>query len=109
MLLKIILSASILFFFSGKIEDCSNRTIKKITVVGIAEDSKDAAIVVTDTYYYIVDGLNAWSNKYHGKKVKVTGTPVIEEHKKQSTDSIQVQERVGTWRIIKKAKWSLVK
>ena len=107
MLLKLILGASILIFFSGKIEDY--RMIKKITVIEIAEDSKGAAIVVTDTYYYIIDRLDAWSNKYHGKKVKVTGTLVIEEHKKQSTDSIQVQERVGTWRIIKKAKWSLLK
>ena len=106
MLFKIFLGASILIFLSGKIED--DWTIKKITVVGIAKDSKGAAIVVTDTYHYIIDRLDAWSNKYLGKKVKVTGTLVTEEHKKQSTDSILVQERIGTWHILKKAKWSLV-
>jgi hypothetical protein len=45
---------------------------------------------------------------YYHKKVKVTGRLKIEVHEKQSTDSLQVQERVGTWRIIKNPKWSLV-
>jgi hypothetical protein len=109
MLFKILLSAFFLTFFSGKAENCHNKASKKITVIGIAENDKDAAIVVTDTYDYIIDGLDEWSNKYNHKKVKVTGILVSEEHKKQSTDSVHVQERVGTWRIIKKAKWILVK
>jgi hypothetical protein len=108
MLLKMLLSFIVLNLFFGNIENSIHNN-RKITVVGIAEDDKDAAIVKADNgYHYIVDGLDEWDEKYYHKRVKISGKLVLENHKKQSTDSIQVQERVGIWRIIKKAKWNLV-
>ena len=52
---------------------------KAITVVGIAQNGKDGALVLTDdreTYY--LDGLDSWDEDVHGKQVKVTGTLKIE-------------------------------
>jgi hypothetical protein len=109
MLVKVYLYTIMIIALSVNFKNCNNTINKKITVIGIAEDDKDAATVLTDDgRYYILDGLDEWDEKYAGKKVKVSGKLVIEEHKKQSTDSFQVQERVGTWRIIKRPKWSLV-
>jgi hypothetical protein len=85
-------------------DSCNN---KKITVIGVALDDKPYAIVQTEQGRYFVDRLDAWDEKYYGKKVKVTGILHIEQHKKQSTDSVQVQEIVGTIRSIKRAKWEL--
>jgi len=51
----------LLTFFSAKVENSNCSLSKKVTVVGIAENDKDAAtVVVTGTYYYIVDGLDEW-------------------------------------------------
>jgi hypothetical protein len=83
---------------------------KRITIIGVAQDDKDLAIVHTSKgFNYQIDGLDEWEEKYYGKMVKVTGFLRIEEHKKKSTDSIKYQERVGTWMILEKAKWTLVK
>lgn len=69
---------------------------------------KGGAIVETDQGYYWLEGLDQWDEKYYGKKIKVTGKLVIKTHEKQSTDSIHVQERVGTVRILKRSKWRLL-
>ncbi len=80
----------------------------KITVIGTALNAKAGAVVQTvNAGVYYLDGLNAWSKIYYGKKVKVTGQLVVEKHEPQSTDSMEVQELVGTVRIIKKPKWVL--
>src|SRR5689334_17203736 len=98
MMLKIFFTAAILGCLSG---NSLNNTVpfnKRIVVIGIAENDKGAALVVTDNGpFYIIDGLDEWDEKYYNKRIKVSGKLVIEEHKKHSTDSIQVQERVGTW------------
>jgi hypothetical protein len=105
MLVKICLCTIMLSAISGNLKNCSN---KRITVTGIARESMAGAIVDTDNVHYFVDRLDDWDKKYYGKKVKVTGRLVIEKHEKRSTDSIQVQEIVGTVAILKRPKWSLV-
>ncbi len=92
---------------SYQVEGC-NRPLKRITVVGVAEDDKHEAVVVSETgRYYILEGLEEWEERYHGKRVRVTGKLKVEVHERQSTDSVQVQERVGTWYIIKNPRWVL--
>jgi hypothetical protein len=98
-----------LFLGNDNIKNQHIEMCKRITVIGIALNDKDAAIVRTvDNKYYILDGVDEWDEKYYHKKVKVTGKLKIEVHDKKSTDSIQVQERVGKWLIIKKPRWALV-
>lgn len=89
-------------------KECNKSINNKITMSGIALNDKDGAILKTDSSYYLIGGLEEWDEKYYMKKVKVTGVLKREIHNRVSTDSIWVQERVGTWLIIKKAKWSLV-
>lgn len=107
-MLKLLLSITILAWFSGDLGNSSEPDTKRITVVGIAENSKAAAVVVTDKGNYFVDGLDAWDKKFYQKKVKVTGRLVIREHAPQSTPTRQVQERVGKWQVLKRPKWELV-
>ena len=102
------LCAVLLVFLGDNSRSCNQGEYKKVIVIGTALDEKDGAVVETDKFVYLLDGLDAWDEKYYGKKVKVTGRSKIEYHEKQSTDSVLVQERVGVWRIIKHPKWSLV-
>jgi hypothetical protein len=89
-------------------DNCNQSNHPKITVVGIAGNDKDAAIVETDNGHYIVGGLDAWPDKYYGKRVQVSGRLVKEVHEQKSTPTMAVQERVGTWLIIKHAKWKFL-
>ena len=110
MMLKILLGAIFLGSLSVGFNNYPEAISKKITVVGIAENDKDAAILVTDKEeVYIIDRLDKWDKKIYHKKIQVTGRLVIEIHKQQSTPTRMVQERVGKWQIIKNAKWELVK
>ena len=99
--------------FSCNVSKPSNNTLNKtITVIGTALDDKGYAVVIIDTPYrrkYFLDGLEEWRKKYYGKKVKVTGVLVVEKHEQQSTDSVWIQEYVGTMYIIKKSRWTLVR
>ncbi len=91
--------------FSGSSD---NPGYKRVTVIGTAYNAKGSACVSVDNGgMYFLDGLDRWDEKYYGKKVKVTGTLVLVHHEKQSTDSVEVQEWVGTRRILKRPKWSL--
>jgi len=107
-MIRVFLYTILLSFASVNLKNCNNTMNKNITVFGTALEDKDGAIVKTDKGNYLVEGLDEWGEKYYGKRVKVTGRLKIEKHEKQSTDSVWVQERVGTWLIIKKPKWSLV-
>jgi len=110
MLLKIIFTTALVSCFSGNLRNYADSDNKRIVVIGIAENDKDAAVVLVENGpYYIIDGLDEWGDKYYKKKVRVSGKLVVEEHTKMSTDSVHVQERVGTWRILKRPKWELVK
>ena len=79
----------------------------KITIIGKALNSKGSAIVQTEKDFYLIDGLDNWDSKFYGKTVKVSGRLKVVVHKKQSTDSIVVQERMGKIKIIKKPVWEL--
>jgi hypothetical protein len=107
MFLKLYSWAIIVSILNGTLSISDKTTSHKTTVVGIALNMKGGAIVETDLGNYLLEGLDRWNDKYYGKKVKVTGKLVVKIHKKQSTDSIQVQERVGTLRILKRPKWKL--
>jgi len=109
MMLKILLGALLLGSLSGSFIIGPQAMNKKIKVIGIAEDDKDGAILVTDKEDYIIDRLDEWDKKFYHKRIQVTGRLVIEIHKEQSTPGHAVQERVGKWHIIKNAKWELVK
>ena len=50
---------------------CENR--KKHTVVGIARNSGNRAIIETENYIYDVPDVAFWSEKFLNKEVKVTG------------------------------------
>lgn len=108
MLVKVSLYLIMFGLCSFNYEESNLVSNSKITVVGIALNIKGGAIVDSDNGFYVVLGLDFWEDKYYGKKVKVTGKLAMVEHKKQSTDSVQVQEWVGKRRVIKKAKWRLV-
>jgi len=83
---------------------------KNIVIIGTAWNAKAGAVVVTNKEaVYYVDGLDLWDKKFYGKKVKVTGKLVLVNHPKRRKDEPLVQEMEGTQRIIKKAKWELVK
>lgn len=99
---------SILLSLTTNSKKCGKLTDSKISVIGIALNDKDGAIVKTDSSYYLVGELDEWDERYYKRKVRVAGTLKREMRTKTSTDSVWVQERVDTWLIIKKAKWYLV-
>jgi hypothetical protein len=59
--------------------------------------------------FYIIDKLDKWGPEYYHKKVEVTGKFVVVIRKQKSTPTNVVQERVGKYKIIKNAKWKVVK
>jgi len=100
---------------------CSYKHIKKtlspmektkVTVIGVAHNSKAGAMILTDNseVYYIV-GLNEWNNKFYEKKVKVSGYLNTENFKEEDLKNEKgewVQGMVGDKRSILKAEWELV-
>jgi hypothetical protein len=82
---------------------------KKITVIGTALNDKGSAIVKLGKRNYLVEGLDKWDATYYGKEIKVTGILMTEFEKKASVDSTKVQKQVVNKRILKKAKWLLVR
>ena len=104
-----------LTLFSVALKKCnSDPNEARITVVGTALVIKHHATVKTnDSTLYVLDDIDDWKRKYLGKKVKVTGTLVIEKYEFHMSPDTNVtlipQQRIGTWKIIKNPKWSLVK
>jgi hypothetical protein len=106
---KIYLYTIMLGFLLGDAKNFEdNLANKRITIVGIAQQAKEGAIVISDNGHYYVDGLDEWDEKYCGKKVKVTGRLIVEVHEARSTYPGEFQELVGKKAILKKPKWSLV-
>jgi hypothetical protein len=87
---------------------------KKITVIGRAISSKTYAAVKTDdSLVYYLDGISYWESELVGKRVKVTGKFFLKEfNDKTKSDNPLItaipQQRFGTWRMLKKPKWTLV-
>ena len=105
---------SILVSFFAPDLSYSNRLVNRITIVGTAVVMKnDAAVRTDDNDLYYLDGIFDWDDEFLGKRVKVTGKLVIKEYEiEKVTDSVikvRPQQRLGTWKIIMKSKWSLVK
>jgi hypothetical protein len=102
----------ILFSLSGNYE--SGR--KKIVVIGIAEQVKVGAYVMSDdsTPYYL-DGVTHWENEILGKRVRVAGELIIEEFYQTDTPGIVQGRRLPDdlceieEYFILKPKWKLVK
>ncbi len=93
---------------------CSNPNEPRITVVGTAIVLKHHAFVLTDdSLHYYLDAIDDWADEFRGKRVKVTGRLVIKEYRFQKSPNPEItaipQQRLGTWKIIKKPKWSLVR
>jgi len=84
----------------------------KITVVGIAHNSKAGAMILTDNneVYYIA-GLDDWKNKFYEKRVKVSGFIKTENFKEEDLKNEKgewVQGMVGDKLTILEAEWELV-
>jgi len=114
MLIKTFYISSILTLLSFDLKKCCHCVIeKRITVIGTAIVLKNDAAVRTDNnLLYYLDGINDWDKEYLGKKVMVTGKLIVKKyhfHKSSNPEITAIpQQRLGTWNIIKKAKWSLV-
>lgn len=84
---------------------------KKLVITGYAENRKAGAIVVSipDSVGYFVGGLSHWDEKILGKKVKVTGTLLVQRFDPLKPGEEEKQMIVGTVRTLLKPKWELVK
>lgn len=67
----------ILFFISACKQQADLKTpaahYERITITGVAENSKACAIVVTDNGVYYLDEKSHWEDSMHKKKVTVSG------------------------------------
>lgn len=103
MQLKIYLYIILFILTSVKTEN------QNITIIGKAMNAKAGAIVISDKKgMFYLEGLSSWDKKHYGKKVKVIGTLLIEQNEKSGKDKVEVQETLGTKKIIKKPKWILL-
>jgi hypothetical protein len=91
------------------VSSCGKTEKEKITVIGTAWNAKRSAIIVTDSnQVFYIDKLFSWDPKLYGKKVKVNGELFIETNE-GSKEDVEVQEIIGSIRIIKNAKWEITK
>ena len=85
----------------------------KITVVGIAHNSKAGAMILTDSNeVYYVAGLDEWNDKFYKNKVKVSGFLNTENFKEENLKNEKgewIQGMVGNKRSLQEAEWELVK
>ena len=103
---------SVLFYgcYNGKPKD--NMEDQNITVIGIARNGKDGALVLTkeDSVYY-VDGLEFWDDSINGNEISVTGILKIES---LSTNEMKNEKDewkagvVGDKKIIYHATWKVI-
>jgi hypothetical protein len=84
---------------------------KKMVVIGYAENLKGGATVrsITDSLRYFVGDLSHWDEKVLGKKVKVTGTLLVQRFEPLKPGEEERQMIVGTVRTLLKPTWELVK
>lgn len=84
--------------------------VKKISILGKAENAKAGAIVISDkdTKMYYVGTLGSWPDSILGKKVKVTGVLIIEEIPAIAPGEELRQQITGTKLTLTKPKWRLM-
>jgi|GEM_PF-1532807 len=95
------------------LSDCNynftNTQSMDTTIIGKAIDAKAGAIVMTsDESIYYVEGLSYWNKEVYGKKVKITGTLVVEETQNSHNLKVVTQKIVGKKKIIKKSKYIVI-
>ena len=85
----------------------------KITEVGIAQNSKAGAMILTDkNRIFYIAGLGYWDDEFYEKKVKVSGfinTENFKEKDLKNENGEWVQGMIGDKRSILEAGWELVK
>jgi hypothetical protein len=99
-----------LYFFIMTLLSYGNDNEKGIIVIGIAENVKGGAVVISNKNQkmYHIEGLSHWDESIFRKTVKVTGKLLVEKyHPPKKGDEIK-QQMVGIKRIILKPKWKLV-
>jgi hypothetical protein len=85
--------------------------ISKVTLIGEAmQDKPGAFIMVPQKGMVFIDKLDEWPEECYGKKIEATGKLYIyKRNSPKSNDSITIQESVGTYQVLKKAKWKMIK
>ena len=85
---------------------------QNITVIGIARNGKDGALVLTKEHsVYYVDGLEFWEDSINGKEISVMGVLKID-----SLATNEMKNEKGEWKAgvvgdkkaIRNAKWKVV-
>lgn len=90
------------------VSSCGKTEKEEITVKGKAWNAKRSAIIITDSNeVFYIDRLFSWDPKLYGKKVKVSGEVFIDTNA-GSKEDVEVQEVIGSIRIIKNAKWEII-
>jgi hypothetical protein len=83
------------------------KSMDKLTVTGLAKNSKAGAIVLTaDSNIYYVEGMDSWSDDVENTLVKVTGEMYTTETKAEDLKNEKgeyTQGTVGVKKIIKQA------
>jgi hypothetical protein len=100
----------ILLFSLGCKPSYIESTKSKVKLIGEAmEDKPGAFVMVPKMGMVFIHKLDEWPEGYLGNKVEVKGKLfVYKKTEPKTTDSILIQESVGTYQVIKKAKWRLI-
>lgn len=81
----------------------------KITVIGLAENAKAGAIVITkDSLIYYVDRLTEWPTEFYSRQVKVVGYFTIKEGVRPKEGEDTPQQIEGKKKIVKDAVWEIL-
>lgn len=105
------MKTTILFFCFFGLIAYNSAGQKTITIIGLADNAKAGAVVVSgkDSAVYYLEGIHSWKQKVVGKKVKVTGQLIIEKMQPQKKGELPRQQVMGDKRIILNPKWKLIK
>lgn len=104
---------NLLFSCGTKVEiangfEIKTETKKRIKVVGVAQEAKAGAIVVTDLdSIYYVGNLKDWKKKFLNNRVEVSGRLVVVTYTKLDSTKIVQEIRRKPW--IKRPIYKLVK
>lgn len=60
----------------------------RVTITGLAENAKSGAVVSDSNDTYVVGDRYEWSDRYYGKKVKVSGRLVIVTQEQLDKDRV---------------------